>query len=66
MLGAAEALVALGVVVLLFALLAPVRRRLERWLARRLPWARRTGTSRVVVLERRAGGTFGRRDRDGG
>jgi len=63
--GAAEAFVVLGVVVLSFGLLASVRRRLERWFACRLSRLRRREGGRVVVLERRADGTFGRGDRNG-
>ena len=63
--GAAEALVVLGVVALSFGLLAPVRRRLERWFSRRLSRLRRREAGRVVVLERRSDGTFGRGDRNG-
>jgi hypothetical protein len=62
--GAAEALVLVGLVVGLFALLTPVRHRLERWIGRRLS-RRRRGGGRVVVLERRRDGTFGRQDPHG-
>jgi hypothetical protein len=57
--GAAEAILLTGLVLALFWLLRPLRRRLERWFARRL---RRVsaGGGRVVVLERRRDGTFGR------
>ena len=60
--GAAEALVLAGVVGGLFWLAAPLRRRLERWFARRFGRGRGTG-GRVVVLGRRADGTFTREDR---
>jgi len=59
--GAAEALVLVAVVAVLFWLASPVRRGLERWLARRLG-PRRSG-GRVVVLGRRRDGTFSREDR---
>ena len=62
--GVAEVVVLVGVAVALFALLAPVRRGLERWFARRLP-GRLRDVPRVVVLERRRDGTFGRKDRHG-
>ena len=64
--GAGEALVLLGLVAALFGLTAPLRRRLERWIARRLARGRSGSRGRVVVLERRSDGTFGREDRDGG
>jgi hypothetical protein len=60
--GAAEALVLAAVVGVLFWLAAPVRRRLERWLGRRLG-TRRPPAARVVVLGRRRDGTFSREDR---
>jgi len=60
--GAAEALVLAGVVLALYVALTPVRRWLTRRIARRLAPRRRTG-GRVVVLERRADGSFGRGDR---
>ncbi|TMB44929.1 MAG: hypothetical protein E6J55_07910 [Deltaproteobacteria bacterium] len=59
--GAAEALVLAAVVAVLFWLAGPLRRRLERWLARRLGHGRVVG--RVVVLGRRRDGTFSREDR---
>jgi len=58
----AELLVLAAVIAALYAALGPVRRRLERWVARRLrprPPARR---ARVVELPRRPDGTFGRED----
>jgi hypothetical protein len=65
-LGAAEALVLAGVVALLFWLLRPLRRRLELWIARRVTRTRTRRSGRVVVLQRRRDGTFGREeDRDG-
>jgi hypothetical protein len=63
MFGVAEALVLAGVVLALYVLLRPLRRRLESGFARRLK--RRPPGARVVVLERRRDGTFGRTDRDG-
>jgi len=60
--GAAEALVLAAVVAVLFWLAGPLRRRLERWLARRLGQGRST-VGRVVVLGRRRDGTFSREDR---
>ena len=65
MFGAAEALLLAGVVALLYAFLRPLRRRLEARFARLL---RRPGgrSGRVVVLERRGNGKFGREDRHGG
>ena len=60
--GAAEALVLAAVVAVLFWLAGPLRRRLERWLARRLGQGRSTA-GRVVVLGRRRDGTFSREDR---
>jgi len=60
--GAAEALVLIAVVAVLFLLALPLRRRLERWLARRLGQRRPTG-GRVVVLGRRRDGTFSQEDR---
>jgi hypothetical protein len=64
--GVAELLVLAGVVALLFALLTPLRRRLEAWFARRLRpvAARRRG--RVVVLGRRGDGSYSRRDGNDG
>ena len=58
--GAAEAILLAGLVLALFWLLRPLRRRLERWFARRLRRAPAGGSGRVVVLERRRDGTFGR------
>jgi len=60
--GAAAVLVLAAVVAVLFWLAGPVRRRLERWLGRRLGLRRSTG-GRVVVLGRRRNGTFSREDR---
>ena len=62
--GAGEALILAGLVALLYWLLRPLRGWLERRLARligRAP-ARR---GRLVVLERRDDGSFGREDRHG-
>jgi hypothetical protein len=60
--GAAEALLLAGVVVLLYRVAAPLRARLEAWFTRRLGGAGSARRSRVVVLERRRDGTFGRGD----
>ena len=62
--GAAEALVLAALAALLYGALAPLRRRLEVWFARRLPRAK--AHRRVVVLGRRRDGTFGRGDRHDG
>ena len=62
--GAAEVLILVAVVVALFWALTPLRRRLESWLARRLPPARPQPRRRVVVLGRRTDGTYAREDRD--
>ena len=61
--GAAEVLLLFGVVLVLFWALTPLRRRLETRIERLL--ARRPGrrSGRVVVLERRRDGTFGREER---
>jgi len=60
--GAAEVLVLAAVVAVLFWLALPLRRRLERWLARRLGQTR-SAAGRVVVLGRRRDGTFSQEDR---
>jgi hypothetical protein len=60
----AEAFVLAVVVAGLYAMLRPVRRRLERWFAQRLRGARGR-RAQVVVLTRRRDGTFGREDRRG-
>ncbi|HZP42465.1 MAG TPA: hypothetical protein VFD84_13295 [Candidatus Binatia bacterium] len=57
--GAAEALLLAGLVILLFRIATPIRRRLERWFARRLGRSA-PRQSTVVVLERRRDGAFGR------
>ena len=63
--GAAEALCLAGLVVLLYWLLRPLRRSLEARIARRL-LRKPAGTgARVIVLERRKDGTFGREDNHG-
>ena len=66
MIGAGEILFLAALVALLYWALGPLRRWLEGRIARHLP--RRGGgrRGRVVVLERRRDGTFGREDRDGG
>jgi hypothetical protein len=61
----AELLVLALVVLLLLRLLAPLRRRLEAFFARRLRRGRGRRRAHVVVLERREDGTFGREGRDG-
>ena len=67
LIGAGEALLLAGVVALLFRLLAPLRRRLETWFGRLLAARRPPGRGgRVVVLQRRKDGTFGREDGNGG
>ena len=48
--GAAEAFLLAALVALLYWLIAPLRRRLEVWFARRL--TPKAGRPRVVVLER--------------
>jgi hypothetical protein len=64
MIGVGELLVLAAVILLLYGALRPLRRRLEarfaRWLRRESPG----GRGRVVVLERRRDGTFGREDAD--
>ncbi|HLK09882.1 MAG TPA: hypothetical protein VKW76_00715 [Candidatus Binatia bacterium] len=61
----AEALLLIGVIAVLYRALAPVRRRLERALARvlRQPGSVRRG--RVVELFRRRDGSFGGEGRHG-
>jgi hypothetical protein len=58
----AEVVVLAGVVALLFALLTPLRRRLEVWIARRLRPKSGRARGRVVVLGKREDGTFSRRN----
>jgi hypothetical protein len=65
MFGAAEVLVLAGVVLALYVLLRPLRRHLEAGFARRLKRRASRPPGRVVVLERRRDGTFGRERRDG-
>jgi hypothetical protein len=60
--GAAEAILLAGVVALLYALLAPLRRWLEARIARLLRPRRPPPGGRVVVLERRRDGSFGGKD----
>jgi len=64
MIGAGEVLFLLGLVVLLFVALGPLRRRLEARIARALGASTGKRRGRVVVLERRRDGTFGREDSD--
>jgi hypothetical protein len=63
---AAELLVLAGVITVLYALLGPVRRRLERWVARRLEPRKPARRARVVELLRKPDGTFGREDNHDG
>ena len=63
--GVAEALLLVGFLLLTYRGTAPLRRRLERWIAVRLGGRRRRGAS-VVVLGRRRDGTFGRGEDDDG
>jgi hypothetical protein len=63
--GVAEALLFAGFLLLVYSGTAGLRRRLERWIARRLGTSRARRAS-VVVLGRRRGGTFGRGDDDDG
>jgi len=60
--GAAEIVVLVGLVLGLFWLLGPLRRRLERTFATLLRRKKPQSRGRVVVLGRRADGTFSRRD----
>jgi len=64
MIGAGEVLFLAGLVLVLFWLAGPLRRRLEAWIARRFRQSRPAQSRRVVVLERRRNGTFGPEDRD--
>ena len=65
MFGVAEALLLAGVIGAAFVLLRPLRRRLEARFTRLLGRpARRPG--KVVVLERRSDGSFGKGDGHGG
>ena len=66
MIGAGEVLLLLGLVVLLYAALGPLRRRIEVRIARVLGASAAKRRGRVVVLGRRRDGTFGREDSDGG
>ncbi len=63
--GAAEVVLLLGLVLLLFWLATPLRRRLERWFAARLASQQKPGAKRVIVLNRRRDGTFKMGDHDG-
>ena len=65
MIGAGELLLLTGLVLVLFWALRPLRRWLETAIARRLSGRRPERRARVVVLERRRDGTFGRGDGDG-
>ena len=66
MIGAGELLVLAALVLLLYGALRPLRRWLEARIARALGRRRGTRRARVVVLERRRDGTFGRGGGDGG
>jgi hypothetical protein len=57
----AEAFVLAAVIAFLYVMLRPLRRRLERWFARRLRGGRGR-RAQVVVLARRRDGTFRRED----
>ena len=63
--GAAEALLLAGAVLFCYVALTPLRRRLEARIARWLRPRKRSGGGRVVVLERRSDGSFGKGDRHG-
>ena len=65
MIGAGELLFLVALVALLYAALRPLRRWLEARIAAALRGRRRDRRGRVVVLERRRDGTFGRGDADG-
>jgi hypothetical protein len=66
MIGAGELLVLAALVLLLYGALRPLRRWLEARIARVLGHRGSARRGRVVVLERRRDGTFGRGGRDGG
>jgi hypothetical protein len=61
---AAELLVLAALIGGLYALLTPLRRRFEAWIARRLSLRRKPRRGDVVVLGRRPDGTFGRQGDD--
>ena len=65
MIGAGELLLLFALVALLYAALGPLRRWLEARIARALRGRTKSARGRVVVLERRRDGTFGRGDGDG-
>jgi hypothetical protein len=65
MIGAGELLFLVALVGLLYAALRPLRRWLEARIAGALRRRRRDARGRVVVLERRRDGTFGREEGDG-
>ena len=65
MMGAGELLFLVALVGLLYVALRPLRRWLEARIASALRGRRRDVRGRVVVLERRRDGTFGREGRDG-
>jgi len=66
MLSAGELLVLVGVVLALYGALRPLRRWLEARFTRLLRGARPRRPGRVVVLERRNDGGFGREGGNGG
>jgi hypothetical protein len=66
MIGAGELLVLAALVLLLYGALRPLRRWLEVRIGRALGRRRGGRRARVVVLERRRDGTFGRGGRDDG
>ena len=65
MIGAGEVLFLVALVGLLYLALRPLRRWLEARIADALRGRKRDTRGRVVVLERRRDGTFGRGDGDG-
>jgi hypothetical protein len=64
MIGAGEVVVLAGVVLLCYWALTPLRRWLEARFARALKGRPANGRGRIVVLERRRDGAFGREDAD--
>ncbi len=66
MIGTGEIVFLAILVLALYAVLRPLRRRLEARFARVLRRRTRRGRGRVVVLERRRDGSFEREDADGG
>jgi len=66
MLSAGELLVLAALVLALYGALSPLRRWLEARIARLLRGGAAGRPRRVVILERRSDGKFGRRDGHGG